>query len=257
MPRGPPTSRGTLVCRVGDRTHGPRASQTSPPSRLPSSRPHRGRRIMRRCRLEGNGIVRHPHTVTGRFVAVAIGATVLAACGGQAASMPAPPSRVEGLRSTSAVERIGLEQVAAEALDPQPLTGLLETAGFRSAVERTYAGSSPAIRRVVVRIVRFESTSGANRYLGWLREHVSDVIRRRGGLAAEHPFREAPVYDASANRLLCQGAGRRPRRVATSHGRCPGHDRRARRGRTNRHHDVPRLRRILPTEPVRFGSGRA
>jgi hypothetical protein len=143
--------------------------------------------------MEGNGIERHPRAVAGRFIAVAIGATLLAACGGEAASMPAPPTRVEGLRSPSAVEQIELEELTSEAVDAKPLADLLESAGFRSAVERTYAGSSPAIRRVVVRIVRFDSTSGADRYLGWLREHVSDVIGD-AELATEHPFRDAPVY---------------------------------------------------------------
>lgn len=68
------------------------------------------------------------------------------------------------------------ERVAADAIDASALASLLEAAGFERAVERSYAGRSSGIRRVVVRVVRFETTAGAERYLAWLRSHPSEVI---------------------------------------------------------------------------------
>jgi hypothetical protein len=118
---------------------------------------------------------------------------LFAACAGEPATVPVLPSRIDGAIPTSAAEEIGLQELAAEAIDVQLLAGLLESAGFRAAAERTYRGSASEIRRVEVRIARFDSASGAERYLEWLRQHVSDVIGD-AELAAEHPFRDAPVY---------------------------------------------------------------
>ncbi len=66
--------------------------------------------------------------------------------------------------------------MAAEALEPLSLAGLLAGAGLRDAVERTYAGQGPAIHRVVVRVLRFTDPAGAERYLDWLAAHAREVV---------------------------------------------------------------------------------
>jgi len=128
----------------------------------------------------------------GSLVAIVV-AALLAGCATGGSQAPAPPARLEGLRTTSAVEHVDLERLAAEAMDVAALDGLLESAGFLAATERTYAGVDPEIRRVVVRVVRFDSLGGAERYLRWLREHASEVIGDAEP-APGHPYREAPVY---------------------------------------------------------------
>jgi hypothetical protein len=99
----------------------------------------------------------------------------LAACGGEAIPSASLPLEIAGLHATS-VREIDARSLAAEALDPVALEGLLDAAGFRAALERTYTGPDPAIRRVEIRIVRFDSVSGAERFVDWQQEHAGDVI---------------------------------------------------------------------------------
>ena len=83
---------------------------------------------------------------------------------------------------------LGSEELAADALDAGELRTLLDEAGFESAVERAYSDPHGAVRRVDVRVVRFSSEDGAERYLSWLREHVDDVIGEADPAAAlENP----------------------------------------------------------------------
>jgi hypothetical protein len=108
---------------------------------------------------------------------MAIAAIGLAACAGRA-DLPEPPSSnaVAGLRGSAAVE-IDLGEIAADAVDDVALAALLDDAGFEAAIERSYAGGSGgAIRHVEVRIARFATADGAERYRSWLADHARDVI---------------------------------------------------------------------------------
>lgn len=103
-------------------------------------------------------------------------ATILAACARDVAPPEAPPSdAVAGLRASAAVS-LEMSDVAAEALDGRALSILLDDSGFESAVGRSYAGGLGEIRRVEVRVVRFATADGAERYRSWLAEHARDVI---------------------------------------------------------------------------------
>ncbi len=86
----------------------------------------------------------------------------------------APPGRLADLRS-SGIETLDARDLAEEAIDPAALVSLLRAAGMEAAVERSYAPPSAAIRRVEVRVVRFGTERGAERYLGWQVDHVADV----------------------------------------------------------------------------------
>jgi hypothetical protein len=71
---------------------------------------------------------------------------------------------------------LGAADVASEAVDADVLSDLLETAGFESGVRRSYIGAGLSIRRLDVRVLRFQSSAGAASYLEWLRGHVADLI---------------------------------------------------------------------------------
>jgi hypothetical protein len=117
-------------------------------------------------------------------VALVIAALVLLACGrapsstsaSSASPIPTPPEdALAGLRALSASE-LGSDAVAADAVDASQLRALLEEAGFVSAVGRAYSRPRGPVRRVDVRVVRFASETGAERYLAWLEGHADDVI---------------------------------------------------------------------------------
>ena len=109
-------------------------------------------------------------------VALAIVGLALAACGSETAPPPAPPEdAVQGLRAATAIA-LASDDVAAEAIDPIKLQTVLDEAGFESAIQRTFARPRGSIRRVDVRVVRFSTEDGAQRYLAWLQDHVEDVI---------------------------------------------------------------------------------
>lgn len=79
------------------------------------------------------------------------------------------------------------EDVAADAVDPAELRALLDDAGFESAVQRAFTRPHGSIRRVDVRVLRFATEDGAERYLAWLRGHVDEVI------GEAHPATELQV----------------------------------------------------------------
>jgi len=109
-------------------------------------------------------------------VTVAIVGLALLACGSQAVPPPTPPENaVSGLRAATAVE-LALEEVASDAVDVAELRTLLDDAGFQAAVSRSYSRPHGAVRRVDVRVVRFATEDGAERYLTWIESHAEDVI---------------------------------------------------------------------------------
>lgn len=111
-----------------------------------------------------------------RVALVAVGLVALAACASESTPPEAPPAgAVSDLRASEAV-RLDEERIAADAIDQAELSSLLGDAGFESAVERRYAGPGGEIRRVEVRVVRFGTSDGAERYLAWVVDHVEELI---------------------------------------------------------------------------------
>jgi hypothetical protein len=86
-----------------------------------------------------------------------------------------PPDEIAGFSSTTTTI-LGAADVASEAVDPGVLSDLLNAAEFESGVRRSYLGAGLSIRRLEVRVLRFESSAGAASYLEWLQGHVADVI---------------------------------------------------------------------------------
>ncbi len=106
-------------------------------------------------------------------------ATVLAlamtACGTEPSRPMAPPPDVLGSATTTRTSTLDIAAIAADAVGEAELTAILEDAGVESAIERWFT-AGPAIRRLQVRIVRFEDARGAETYIRWLESHVEDVI---------------------------------------------------------------------------------
>lgn len=112
----------------------------------------------------------------------------LASCG-RGARATQPPVALVGFRGAPTVE-LDLGAVAADALQPSELAGLLEEAGFVGAAERAYTQPGTRSRRVVVRVLRFSHPAGAERYLAWLRSHPSEVV----GEATAIPWGSGPAF---------------------------------------------------------------
>jgi hypothetical protein len=100
----------------------------------------------------------------------------LAACAGTSLIPHAvPPDDVGGLPPTTTTV-VSAEDVAAEAVDADVLSAVLDLAGFHAGVRRSYAGDGRAVRRVDVRVLNFGSSDGATMYLAWFEANVTDLI---------------------------------------------------------------------------------
>ena len=128
----------------------------------------------------------------GRSVAALCVGLLLASCGREAIPTAALPAQIEQFRSDSLTE-LDARDVAAEAIDRAALGDVLDSAGFESAVRRSYSGPGPGIRRIEVLLLRFDSGTGAARYLEWQQGHVSDIIGEAEP-AAERASGGIPIY---------------------------------------------------------------
>lgn len=128
----------------------------------------------------------------GRVVALASASVILATCGSEEIPSTALPAQVPGFRS-AAFARIDADRLAAEAIDRQELAGVLDAAGFASAVERSYTSTRPENGHIEAVLMRFDSGDGAARYLDWLGDHVSDIIGD-AQIAPEQDLDGIPVY---------------------------------------------------------------
>jgi hypothetical protein len=109
------------------------------------------------------------------MVAVALAACASAPPAPAYVPPAAPPDEIAGFSSTTTTV-LGAADVASEAVDTGVLSDLLDAAGFESGVRRSYVGAGLSIRRLDVRVLRFETSAGAASYLEWLQGHVADLI---------------------------------------------------------------------------------
>lgn len=122
-----------------------------------------------------------------RGAAAALITLGLVACRGNHPQAPPPPPPADLLPGSSVhTDRLDLETLAEDALDPAALAELLEGARFESASQRSFSVRAGPVRQVVARVVRFDSPEGAADYLGWLRSHASDVLGE--GARREEPL---------------------------------------------------------------------
>ena len=78
--------------------------------------------------------------------------------------------------------------VAMDAVDVAGLEALLGEAGFVGGTQRQFSRVRGGRRRIVARVLSFETPGGAAAYVAWLRDHADEVI----GDAAPNTGLDAP-----------------------------------------------------------------
>ena len=141
----------------------------------------------------------------GRIAEVGIVATLLvaallgSACAtAQPTSGPrpttAPPPVLEPIPATALpghpADPIDLDagSVAVDAVDVAGLETLLDEAGFVGGTQRQFSRVRGGRRRILARVLSFETREGAAAYVAWLRDHAEEVI----GDAAPNTGLDAP-----------------------------------------------------------------
>jgi hypothetical protein len=133
---------------------------------------------------------RHFHrraTVGRRIAASVLVAGLLAACGSEptvlvpspeqgtaVAVAPIPQAALPG--HPAAPVTLDAGTVAQDAVDVNGLETLLQDAGFVGGTQRQFSRTGAGRRRIVARVLTFETQAGAERYLTWLRDNVADMI---------------------------------------------------------------------------------
>ena len=141
----------------------------------------------------------------GRIAEVGIEATLLvaallgSACAtAQPTSGPrpttAPPPVLEPIPATALpgnpADPIDLDagSVAVDAVNVGGLETLLDEAGFVGGTQRQFSRVRGGRRRILARVLSFETREGAAAYVAWLRDHADEVI----GDAAPNTGLDAP-----------------------------------------------------------------
>ena len=132
--------------------------------------------------------VRHFHerTTVRRPVTVAAAVTLLVAtaCGADdsAPSPAAPPPLGAAIPAAAlpgtASDAVALDArtVATGATEHEELETLLLDAGFEGGSERTFSKVAGGRRRLLARVLEFETAAGAQRYVRWLSDHIEELI---------------------------------------------------------------------------------
>ena len=66
--------------------------------------------------------------------------------------------------------------VAVDAVDVAGLEALLDEAGFVGGTQRQFSRVHGGRRRILARVLSFETPGGAAAFVAWLRDHVGEVI---------------------------------------------------------------------------------
>lgn len=107
---------------------------------------------------------------------------LLAACGaGTSGPGAIPADALPGV----AGEAITLDAaaVATDAIDFAALEALLADAGFVGGSQRVFSQLDGGKQRALARVLLFDRTDGASRYVAWLEDHVDEVIGDAESLA--------------------------------------------------------------------------
>jgi hypothetical protein len=110
----------------------------------------------------------------------------------RASISPIPADALPG--SAAASVQIDASTLAVDAADVAGLRALLDDSGFLVGTQRLFSRVRHGRRRLVARVLIFGSRSGAGEYLGWLGDHIGEVIGEaepRGDLAIP----EGAVYE--------------------------------------------------------------
>jgi hypothetical protein len=111
-----------------------------------------------------------------------VAGVLAASCGSE--PQPRAPSapRVEPIPAEALPGRaaqpteLDVREISMDAVDVDELEALLESAGFLAGTERRFSRTVGGRRMTLARILVFDTVRGAKAYLGWLEDHVDDVI---------------------------------------------------------------------------------
>ena len=101
---------------------------------------------------------------------------------------PIPKAALPG--SPADPVRLDAAAIALDAVDTAGLRSLLGEAGFVAGTQRQFSRVRAGRRRILARVLEFETSPGAARYLDWLRTHAEEVI----GDAAPNADLDAPRH---------------------------------------------------------------
>ena len=123
--------------------------------------------------------VRHFHERTTVRRTVTAGAAlallVATSCGAESATPRPIPARALPGNASDAVA-LDVQAVATDAIEFTELETLLTDAGFTGGSQRLFSTVTGGRRRMLARVLEFETPAGAERYVGWLSDHVEEVI---------------------------------------------------------------------------------
>jgi hypothetical protein len=102
-----------------------------------------------------------------------------AACGGSGGESLPPPLPGGALPGLTARERdLPLDELAADAYEPEELHALLDGAGYTGGRERELTGHTDTFDHVLARTLRFDVPDGAGAYLDWVAAHTVELVGR-------------------------------------------------------------------------------
>jgi hypothetical protein len=111
--------------------------------------------------------------MTGSVAALLL--VVAASCGSEPPRpRPIPAGALPGSAGEAVV--LDVQTVATDAIAVEELEGLLLDAGFSGGSERLFSKAIGGRRHMLARVLEFESPQGAQRYVGWLQDHVDELI---------------------------------------------------------------------------------
>ena len=87
---------------------------------------------------------------------------------------PIPPTALPG--NSADPTDLDAASIASDAVDVAALEGLLDRAGFVGGTQRQFSRVRNGRRRIVARVLIFETPEGASAYVAWLRDHGDEVI---------------------------------------------------------------------------------
>jgi hypothetical protein len=157
------------------------------------------RRTPEACHFTGGQPLRGRTTEVGIVATLLAAALLGSACSiEQPTSGPppttTPPTVLEPIPATALpghpADPIDLDagSVAMDAVDVAGLEALLGEAGFVGGTQRQFSRVRGGRRRILARVLSFETPEGAAAYVAWLRDHADEVI----GDAAPNADLDAP-----------------------------------------------------------------
>jgi hypothetical protein len=101
---------------------------------------------------------------------------------------PIPPTALPG--NSADPTDLDAASIASDAVDVAALEGLLDRAGFVGGTQRQFSRVRNGRRRILARVLMFQTPEGASAYVAWLRDHGDEVI----GKAAPTADLRAPSH---------------------------------------------------------------